>query len=60
MTSDTGNYIVDCDFGAIAEPARAEREIVSIPGVVEAGLFCDIADVVLVGSEEGVRSLKRT
>ena len=60
VTSDNGNYIVDCDFGAIAEPARAEREIVSIPGVVEAGLFCDIADVVLVGSEEGVRSLKRT
>jgi ribose 5-phosphate isomerase A len=60
VTSDNGNYIVDCDFGAISEPERVEREIVSIPGVVEAGLFCGIADVVLVGSEDGVRSLKRT
>ena len=60
MISDNGNYIVDCDFGAISEPARVEREIDAIPGVVEAGLFCGIADVVLVGSEDGVRSLKRT
>jgi len=60
MTSDNGNYIVDCDFGAIAEPERVEREIDAIPGAVEAGLFCGIADVVLVGSGDGVRTLKRS
>jgi len=59
VISDNGNYILNCDFGPISEPARVERELNCIPGVVEAGLFCGMADFVLAGSETGVRSLER-
>lgn len=57
--TDNGNYIVDVDFGVIADPARLEREIKLIPGVVENGLFIDMTEVVYVGSERGVKTIKR-
>jgi ribose 5-phosphate isomerase A len=57
--TDNGNYIVDVDFGVIADPARLEREIKLIPGVVENGLFIDMTEVVYVGSERGVKTIER-
>jgi ribose 5-phosphate isomerase A len=57
--TDNGNYIVDVDFGVIADPARLEREIKLIPGVVENGLFIDMTEVVYVGSEREVKTIKR-
>jgi ribose 5-phosphate isomerase A len=56
--TDNGNYIVDVDFGVIADPARLEREIKLIPGVVENGLFIDMTEVVYVGSERGVKTIE--
>src|SRR5262245_36887634 len=35
FVTDGGNYILDCDFGSIADPARLERRIKRIVGVVE-------------------------
>lgn len=57
--TDNGNYIVDVDFGVITDPARLEREIKLIPGVVENGLFIDMTEVVYVGSERGVKTIER-
>lgn len=56
--TDNGNYIVDVDFGVIPDPARLEREITLIPGVVENGLFIGITEVVYVGSERGVTTIE--
>lgn len=47
--TDNGNYILDCHFGEIADPARLEREIDLIPGVVESGLFIGLAERIIVG-----------
>ncbi len=48
LISDNGNLIVDCKFPAIPDPAALEAELKSIPGVVETGLFVDLAtDLVL-------------
>jgi ribose 5-phosphate isomerase A len=55
--TDEGNYIVDCQFERIDDPAALEREINRIPGVVENGLFIDLASMVLVAFESGVVEL---
>ncbi len=47
--SDGGNLIVDCALGAIEAPARLEAGLLEIPGVVECGLFCGMADIVIFG-----------
>jgi ribose 5-phosphate isomerase A len=56
--TDEGNYILDCHFGSIADPARLATEIDAIVGVVEHGLFIGIADLVVVGAEEGARIVR--
>lgn len=54
FSTDNRNYILDCDFEQIDDPVSVERELKTIPGVIENGLFIDIADVVILGSGDGV------
>lgn len=58
--SDNGNSILDCVVDEIRSPARLERELRSIPGVVGTGLFIGMVDRVLVAPADGkaVRVLK--
>jgi ribose 5-phosphate isomerase A len=51
--SDNGNPIVDCGVKPLADAARVQRQITSIPGVIGTGLFLGTADVVLVGRRDG-------
>lgn len=57
--TDAGNYLYDVHVGTIETPSRLDSEIRAIPGVVETGLFCARADVVLVATAGGVRELRR-
>ena len=57
--TDSGNYIYDLAAGVIEDPAALETRLGLIPGVVESGLFVRRADVVLVASGAGVRTLTR-
>jgi ribose 5-phosphate isomerase A len=57
--TDSGNLLYDVATGPIDDPRALEHAINSIPGVVETGLFCGRADVVLVAGTEGVRELRR-
>lgn len=54
VVTDNGNLVLDCDFGAIPEPAALAGELAALPGVVEHGLFVDLADELHVGDEDGV------
>lgn len=56
--TDNSNYILDCDFGKINEPEVLEKEINSIPGVLENGLFLGLVDEVIVGSKQGIITLE--
>jgi len=59
VITDNGNIILDVHNMKIAEPLKLENEINAIVGVVTNGLFANrAANVVLVGSEEGVKTLK--
>jgi len=55
--TDGGNYILDCHFAGIAEPARLERRIEAIVGVVESGLFIGRSSAVVVATVDGVKVL---
>jgi ribose 5-phosphate isomerase A len=57
--TDSGNRILDCDFGAIPDPAHLEDRIRRVVGVVESGLFIDLAYAVFVADEAGVHRLDR-
>ncbi|MGX2042003.1 ribose-5-phosphate isomerase RpiA [Methylocaldum sp. MU1018] len=56
--TDNGNQILDVHNLNILNPVEMEQEINNIPGVVTVGLFAlRGADIVLLGSESGVRKL---
>lgn len=57
--TDNANYIVDCEFDKIDDPQQLEKELNVIPGVIENGLFIDLTDIVIIGSRDGVRTLKK-
>lgn len=55
--TDNSNYILDCEFDRIKEPEQLETDINNIPGVVENGLFIGLADEIIVGSKQGIKTL---
>ena len=57
--TDNGNYIADCRFQKIADPAAMEIKIDHIPGVVESGLFIGLTSRVIVGSPGGTKILEK-
>jgi ribose 5-phosphate isomerase A len=59
FVSDNGNFVLDCRFPGIADPAALDRSLREIPGVVGTGLFVGMADRVLVQDGETIRTLER-
>jgi ribose 5-phosphate isomerase A len=53
VITDNGNFVLDSDFGRIEKPSALERRLKAIPGVLETGLFINMADVVYVGLSTG-------
>jgi ribose 5-phosphate isomerase A len=51
--TDNGNFVVDVDFGPIRDALALDREMRSIPGLLETGLFLGLTDRVYVGLEDG-------
>ena len=59
VVTDNGNFIVDVAFGPINAPKELDSKLKSIPGVIETGLFVEMADVVYVGTPTTVERLER-
>jgi ribose 5-phosphate isomerase A len=49
--TDSGNEIIDIHLNEIEDSIKLEKEIKLIPGIVEVGLFNNIADKVIIGRE---------
>ncbi|GAA3404272.1 ribose-5-phosphate isomerase RpiA [Paenibacillus hodogayensis] len=61
FVTDGGHYIADCRIGAIHGHRQLHERLNAIPGVVENGLFMQMASQVIVGFRDGtVRELQRT
>ena len=59
FTTDNGNLILDVHDLTIANPVEIEAKIRAIVGVVTVGLFASRgADVILLGADSGVRTIK--
>jgi ribose 5-phosphate isomerase A len=56
--TDENNYILDCVCGEIDVPVSLASSIRSIVGVVEHGLFLNMASMALVAREDGVFQIK--
>ncbi len=53
FVTDNGNYILDCDFTKIEDPVKITVELNKLPGVVENGIFAEMAEIVVVGYNDG-------
>ncbi|MFH0848492.1 MAG: ribose 5-phosphate isomerase A [archaeon] len=60
VITDNGNFVLDADFGQIEDPAKLERSLRFIPGIMEIGLFVDMTDEVYVGKLDGSVEIKRS
>ena len=58
--TDNGHLIVDCHFvNGVPDPLEMERRLSGRAGVVESGLFLDMADEVVVAGADGVYRMTR-
>ena len=57
--TDSGNLIVDLHLNEIEDAINLERQIKRIPGVVEVGLFNNIADLVIIGKGNSTEIINR-
>lgn len=57
--TDSNNTIIDLDLGMINDAPALEKSLKEITGVVECGLFVNIADMVIVGNDDGTNLISR-
>lgn len=60
VVTDNGNFILDANFGLIKNPNELNLKLKSIPGVIETGLFIDMANTIYIGRQNAVQKLQRT
>jgi ribose 5-phosphate isomerase A len=58
--TDSGNMIVDCDFGPIADPASLAAKLGARAGIIEHGLFIGLTSDLIVAADDGVRHVRAT
>jgi ribose 5-phosphate isomerase A len=57
VRTDGGNLIYDASCGAIPEPSMLANALKAVTGVVDHGLFLDLADEAIIGTDQGVQRL---
>ena len=57
--TDGNNYTIDLHLKKITEPAKLETELKTLPGIIETGLFINIADIVIAGRANSYEILRR-
>ena len=58
LVTDGGNYILDSKCKKIPNPAETALALSQIPGVMEHGLFIDLADIIVVGEADHARVIE--
>ena len=57
MVTDNGNFVVDLYFSDAPDIHKINHTLISIPGVVETGLFIGMAQKALIAGPEGLKAL---
>ena len=58
FVTDGGHYTADCWFASIPDPAGLEREVKSIPGALECGLFVGLARAAVMSRPDGTKFIE--
>ena len=59
FVTDNGNVIIDCAFGRIPDAQKLASALSTIPGVVDHGLFLDMASLAILGGPDGIEIIER-
>jgi ribose 5-phosphate isomerase A len=59
FVTDNSNYIYHCRFSRIDDPPTLQRKLKSRAGIVESGLFLDMAKVALIAGDDDVKTMTR-
>ncbi len=59
FVTDSGNTILDCNFGPIGNPAELATKLNLRAGIVEHGLFLGLATDAVVAGKDGIRYIIR-
>lgn len=57
--TDNRNYILDCHFPPLPNPADLAARLKALPGVVETGIFLNLAHRVVVAGTSGIQIYER-
>jgi ribose 5-phosphate isomerase A len=57
LVTDNGNFILDVDFGILEDPSKLNQKMVTLPGIVDTGLFIDMTEKAYIGNEDGSVSI---
>jgi len=57
--TDSGNYIFDLHLNVIEDPLIMDMELKQVTGIVETGLFIDIADTIIIGKENSTEIINK-
>lgn len=58
VLTDSQNYVIDLHLGQIDDPHALAKDLDSMTGIVEHGLFLDLVNIVIVGHDNGPEVLK--
>jgi len=59
FVTDGGHWILDADLGRIDDPRAMAHALADVPGVMEHGLFIDLAKMAIIAGPGGVRTVER-
>lgn len=57
FVADEGHYILDLHLGEIGDAPALAARLLALPGVVETGLFIDMATTIVIGAEDGTATV---
>ncbi len=58
LVTDGGHYILDCKCKTIPNPIETAHRLSQIPGVMEHGIFVDLADMIIVGEPDHAKIME--
>jgi ribose 5-phosphate isomerase A len=58
QVTDNGNFVLDVDMGAISAPGELANTIKLLTGVVEVGLFINMATKAYLGADDGSAAVR--
>jgi len=58
LITDGGHYILDSRCKKIPKPAETAHKLAQIPGVMEHGIFIDLADVIIIGETDHAKVME--